>query len=124
MKCYYLLILTVLLSISTCKHDDDEPSTLSGSLYFASSKLNTVTLGYQFLKRTIYLRTSTDVRTAYVLHTHNKSKEKEIRDIGKLFYESEAPLLWIPLMYAAAIIPVRKGSSEKYSKLRPQRGFL
>ena len=100
MKYYslYLTFIIILLTITTCtQHDDDEPTspTLYGSLYFASSKLSTASLGYQFLKRTIYLQTSTDVTNAYIIHSHSILREKEIRDIGKLFYQSEKLKLFV-----------------------------
>lgn len=97
MKCYYLyLTFIVVLTVTTCKYDDDKPTTtLSGSLYFASSKLNTASLGYQFLKRTIYLKTSIDVTNAYVIHTHKTLKEKVLRDNGKLFYQSDEFKLFV-----------------------------
>ena len=97
---FYLTFIVIALStLITCtQHDDDEPTsttTLNGSLYFASSKLNTVSLGYQFLKRTIYLQASPDVTNAYIIHSHSILREKEIRDIGKLFYQNEKFKLFV-----------------------------
>ena len=42
---------------------------------------------------------------------------------AKCLGQAETPADWRPRTTAAPMRPVSSGSSEKYSKLRPQRGF-